>query len=67
MQHMDDAGQRAMASLLRARLAAVGTVLVITHGLRCEELYGAFDAIDTVEKAGDSSRVARADELRLSS
>ena len=40
MQHMDDAGQRAMAALLRSRLARVGTVLVITHGLRDEELYG---------------------------
>ena len=29
------------------------TVMVITHGLASAELLGSFDAVDTVEKAGD--------------
>jgi DNA repair exonuclease SbcCD ATPase subunit len=69
MQHMDAEGQAAMARVLQ-RLSggqegasgggaggAHETVMVITHGLASAELLGAFDAVDTVSKAGDESTV----------
>ena len=57
MQHMDARGQAAMAELLRC--VPCETAVVITHGLASDALYGAFDSVDLVEKADDSSRVRR--------
>ena len=48
MQHMDADGQAAMATLLQG--LEYDTAVVIAHGLASDELYGAFDAIDVVEK-----------------
>ena len=55
-------GQAAMARVLRSLGAE--TTLVIAHGLASDALYGDFDAIDVVEKAGDVStvRVARSEQ-----
>lgn len=41
------------------------TAIVIAHGLHADSLYGAFDAIDVVEKLGDTSRVRPSAELML--
>ena len=65
MAHMDAEGQRAMASVLQELGGGIDTVLVIAHGLRDENLYGLFDAVDTVEKVADASQVRIGDELRL--
>ncbi|EOD05356.1 hypothetical protein EMIHUDRAFT_199030 [Emiliania huxleyi CCMP1516] len=61
MQHMDAEGQAAMAHLLRS--LPYDTAVVIAHGLASDSLYGAFDAIDVVEKVGDSSSVRETSEL----
>ena len=65
MQHMDVDGQAAMARVLRSLGAE--TTLVIAHGLASDALYGDFDAIDVVEKAGDVStvRVARSEQQAI--
>lgn len=55
MQHMDAEGQAAMAQLLGS--LGIDSTLVIAHGLASDSLYGAFDAIDVVEKRGDASAV----------
>ena len=55
MQHMDIDGQAAMARVLKGIDAQ--TSIVIAHGLASEALYGDFEAIDVVERAGDTSHV----------
>ena len=55
MQQMDIAGQSAMARVIKA--LGVETTIVIAHGLASDELYGDFDQIDVVERAGDTSIV----------
>ena len=55
MQHMDVDGQAAMARVL-AELR-VETTIVIAHGLASDALYGDFEAVDVVERVGDTSRV----------
>ncbi|KAL1503956.1 hypothetical protein AB1Y20_010374 [Prymnesium parvum] len=63
MQHMDAEGQAAMATLLKD--LQYDTAVVIAHGLASDELHGTFDAIDIVEKVGDSSVVRCDAELLL--
>jgi broad specificity phosphatase PhoE len=52
---MDVDGQAAMARVLRAIRAE--TTIVVAHGLSSDALYGDFEAVDVVEKVGDTSRV----------
>ena len=65
MQHLDVDGQAAMARVLKGLHAE--TTIVIAHGLASDALYGDFDAIDVVEKAGDVStvRVARSEQQAI--
>ena len=55
MQGMDAEGQTSMATVLRS--LKVDTAIVIAHGLASDALYGAFDAVDVVEKRRDASAV----------